>query len=209
MDFKVKASLLVGAIVITALAGSTQASAQTVKINSNEAAKPSAQMTADSQKNATVSPAAKNGWEKRGSDWYYYKNGVAQTGWLSWGGKWYYLNGHTGQMVANSIVGFPDGKMYGFGSDGAMQVGWWRAIGEWFYSNSSGVIHTGWLQWQGKWYYLNINMKTGWLKLGTTWYYLQPNDGAMVTGWQYIDGSWSFFSKSGAWLGYGKDLYLA
>ncbi|MDR6121631.1 hypothetical protein QFZ87_001228 [Bacillus sp. SLBN-46] len=33
----------------------------------------------------------KNGWVKKGSQWFYYKNGSVATGWQKTGGAWYYL----------------------------------------------------------------------------------------------------------------------
>lgn len=53
-------------------------------------------------------------------------------------------------------------------------------------------------------------MQTGWLSLDGTWYWFS-NSGAMVTGWQYIGNAWYYFGGSGAmkmgWQSIGSAWY--
>lgn len=58
-----------------------------------------------------------NGWQQKGSDWFYYKDDTTQTGWLENEGKWYYL-----------------------GTDGKMRSGWVQDQGNWYYLNSDGTM---------------------------------------------------------------------
>ena len=71
----------------------------------------------------TINSEAKvyNGWEKSGSDWYYYRDGCKETGWVSDEGKWYYFN-----------------------DDGSMKTGWLQFGTSWYYLNTDGVMVTGW-----------------------------------------------------------------
>ena len=61
------------------------------------------------------------------------------------------------------------------------------------------------LEWNGQknWYYFGSDtfMKTGWFQDDTgNWYYLNPKSdgfqGAMMTGWQQIDGEWFYFNTA-------------
>ncbi len=79
----------------------------------------------------------------------------------------------------------------------------------WKYIRKDGIPTSDvWVKaiWQdaGYWYYFDENgyMHTGWLTLSDATYYLNPvagtNSGRMLTGWQYIDGSWYYFSTDTA-----------
>ncbi len=120
--------------------------------------------------------AAKNGWKKVGSKWYFYTSNVAAKGWKRISNKWYYFN-----------------------TSGAMQTGWQKINNKWYYLNSSGAMLTGWQKLGGKWYLFHSSgaMLTGWQKSGSSWYYLNSS-GAMVTGWKYISGKWYYFNDSGS-----------
>lgn len=122
------------------------------------------------------------GWQNiDGEDYYFDSNNYMHTGWLSYDGKWYYFNP----------------------SNGIMQRGWIYIDKNWYYTNSSGVMQTGWIQPVAgeAWYYLYENgaMATGWILDGETTYYLNPYSGAMLTGWQSIDGVWHEFSPWGVY----------
>ena len=52
---------------------------------------------------------------------------------------------------------------------------------------------------------------TGWQKVNGSWYYLSPVNGAMATGWQAISGKWYYLTESGAmatgWKKLGSHWY--
>jgi hypothetical protein len=76
--------------------------------------------------------------------------------------------------------------------------------GQWTYKNDNRSNAKGWLKSNGKWYYIDPItgvMKSGWLFDNGKWYFLDtPSSGAMLTGWQWIDGYCYYFSASGDML---------
>ncbi len=85
------------------------------------------------------------------------------------------------------------------------KLGWIQKDGKWWAFGSDGYLKTGWVfdGASGKWYLLNekTGMQIGWYydESGRFWYYLDPASGAMLTGWQFINGKWYYLSKiSGA-----------
>ena len=96
--------------------------------------------------------------------------------------------------------------------------GWKNAFGNsWFYVEGGKPV-TGWKQIGGSWYYFSedgemldgtlfeddgvtyaldengVMAKSGWVKLGdSSWAYLDAN-GNPLTGWQYLDGAWYYFT---------------
>lgn len=77
--------------------------------------------------------------------------------------------------------------------------------GQWTYKNDNRSNAKGWLKSNGKWYYLDPItgvMKSGWLFDNGKWHFLDtnPSSGAMLTGWQWIDGYCYYFSASGDML---------
>jgi dextransucrase len=77
--------------------------------------------------------------------------------------------------------------------------GWGQQSGSWYYFNNQGNAVTGWKQ-LGNWYYFdpsNGQMQSGLKSINSRYYYLNPNHdgtfGAMLTGWQQIDGQWYGF----------------
>ena len=85
------------------------------------------------------------------------------------------------------------------------KLGWIQKDGKWWAFGSDGYLKRGWAQdnASGKWYLINENtgMQTSWHydESDQHWYYLDPASGAMLTGWQFINGKWYYLSKiSGA-----------
>lgn len=79
---------------------------------------------------------------------------------------------------------------------------WIWTGGRWWAFDSEGYLKTGWVfdGASGKWYLLNEKngMQIGWYydESGRFWYYLDPASGAMLTGWQFINGKWYYLSKT-------------
>lgn len=82
------------------------------------------------------------------------------------------------------------------------KLGWIQKDGKWWAFGSDGYLKTGWVfdGASGKWYLLNekTGMQIGWYydESGRFWYYLDPASGAMLTGWQFINGKWYYLSKT-------------
>ena len=82
--------------------------------------------------------------------------------------------------------------------------GKWSKDGNiWHFTFKNGILaQSCWLYIGQNWYYFGSNgdMATGWFKDNlNNWYYLTPagagTEGAMVTGWQQIDGRWYYFNE--------------
>ena len=127
------------------------------------------------------------GWQKIGSEWYYYySDGSYATGLQTIGGKQYYFYEYNGAMASNTRV-VVDEKSYFFTDSGAMQKGGWAKSSEygytqWYYAGSDGVL------------------LKGWQKINGTWYYFDPDSEYMYVGANKIDGKMYYFSESGAWV---------
>ena len=117
---------------------------------------------------------------------------------------------------------------YYAGSDGALLTGWQKINGIWYYFNlydyymcidvqtikgtgyffsESGAMETGWCQQtnglgDGDWYYAGSDgaLLTGWQKINGIWYYFDPYHYYMYRGAHLIDGKKYYFSESGAWV---------
>lgn len=126
-------------------------------------------------------------------------------------------SGNVGRIIAFSAKGQVLGADRGTTSGEWLKddKGWWfKRVGEsypknawsylssgnslaWYFFNEMGYMKTGWHFSDGKWYFLGTvsdgtlgAMKTGWYLDPTShyWYYLNPKDGAMLSGWQEING---------------------
>lgn len=97
---------------------------------------------------------------------------------------------------------------------------WLKLSDGWYRFDKQGKMVRGWFlsPGSGLWYYLDPNtgiMKTGWLSEGGHWYFLKPEDdgtqGAMITGWQRINGELYYFNESGimvtGWYQLGGQWY--
>ena len=104
-------------------------------------------------------------WVKKGSDWYYYKDGEpVKEKWERHKGKWYYL-GKDGKMYKNKWLKWK-GYWYYLKSDGAMSVNEWQKAsnGEWCYLGKDGkMLSDTWLSWKGASYFLK---KDGYMARG-------------------------------------------
>ena len=89
----------------------------------------------------------------------------------------------------------------------------WKMEGKaWKYYTDDGKLVTGWVKDNNKWFYLDSKsgeLKTGWFKDNTgKWYFLNPqsngNKGAMLTGWQWIDGNCYYLNADGSMLANGE-----
>ena len=82
------------------------------------------------------------------------------------------------------------------------KLGWIQKDGKWWAVGSDGYLKRGWAQdnANGKWYLIdeNTGMQTSWHydESDQHWYYLDPASGAMLTGWQFINGKWYYLSKT-------------
>lgn len=133
-------------------------------------------------------------------EWVYVKNsnGELVQGWKKISGKWYYFEEYNAIMFANSARNI-NGTFWFFDKSGALveKAGWAKAE-ETYYSSSGSNTYT-------IWYYLNADGScySGWKQVGGKWYYMHEVDEYstpyMVTGWQYIDGTYYQFDyNSGA-----------
>ena len=129
----------------------------------------------------SIASLADTGWVKKDNgEWYYY---VSETEylkdcWKSDGGNWYYLY-EDGTMLKD-VWAYIDGKMYYFGSSGAMQKNQWIECGE---ANISGT------------YYGIKKIIENPEYEGVKNYRYVGSDGAALTGWQKINGSWYYFEN--------------
>lgn len=123
----------------------------------------------------------KNGWNKIGNDYYYYKNNVKQKNKLMRiGGEIYYVD-----------------------STGKRQTGWQSINGKKFYFEKDGTAHRGWKNLSdGTRYY--FNSKDGFLYCNTTLksskgdIYIFGKDGKLSKeGWTYYKSNYYYTGKYG------------
>lgn len=136
----------------------------------------------------------KNGWQKVGGYWYYYKNKRLQRGWLELSNRWYYLRAN-GRMITG--MKWINGKKYYFNpiagsNQGRMYAGTWKKVsGRWYYFQKNGsAVVSDWKKLKGKWYYFNKSgiMQTGWVTVKGKRYYLYT-DGHMAAN-TWIGNNW-------------------
>lgn len=133
------------------------------------------------------------------------------------GGWSFVLNGGQPLNTFWGRISFPDAtgrlinKWYYFDGQSTMVTGWLKdpTTGNWFFMNTDknaneGQMVTGWIEdaATGKWYFMNEVtgvMMTGWQQgpQDGRWYYLGA-DGAMLTGWQEINGKLYYFNPVAA-----------
>lgn len=91
--------------------------------------------------------------------------------------------------------------------NGKRQTGWhkdpWSEGVAWFLFSSEGVMLKGWQfsEWSGgkNWFFLNPNtgaMMTKWIFVDGSWYYLDPDTGAMKTGWLKWKNKWCYLEPT-------------
>jgi len=153
--------------------------------------------------------ATTGGWELRGNDWYYVKNGEeVRDEWRTSGEHKYYL-GEDGRMMKNALIEDGD-KVYYVKSDGSMLTNQWRLLevdgdydDRWYYFDNNGrAYEEGWKTINGrKYHFSDHKMDYGWLDADGNMLsedgYSDDNDwaeatyycGDNTTGWRYED-SW-------------------
>ncbi|MDO4730615.1 MAG: hypothetical protein Q4B14_00575, partial [Clostridia bacterium] len=163
---------------------------------------------------------AKQGWYKAGSNWQYYKDGIALTGWHDdipgWEGQWFYFDAISGTFVMQTGWLQIGNEFYYLNESGVMQTGWqfiaWSGGTDWFYFDDNGIMLRNTTTPDG--YYVDENgrlsepdtpsddpsepgepAKQGWYKAGSNWQYYK--DGKALTGWQNDipgwEGQWFYF----------------
>lgn len=92
-------------------------------------------------------------------------------------------------------------KEFAFGADGYMKSGWVQdTMGRVWYCDPNYGRMPGWVfeKTTGKWYYVDAQKGRlgGWFYDTDTgyWYYLDNTTGAMLTGWQTINGKQYYFA---------------
>jgi exopolysaccharide biosynthesis protein len=125
----------------------------------------------------TLQAAAKTGWKKVGSTYYYYlKNGTKATNrWVKRNGKKVFV-GEDGRIIQN------------------FNGGWQKIGGKWYYYTKSGKKKTGWLTYRGKRYYLGANgaRVTKWQTIKNKTYYFNKTGELRQSGW-VKRGSWYYY----------------
>ena len=106
--------------------------------------------------------------------------------------------------VTDNWIQNDDGTWNYLNDDGTKKVGWVQSLSSklWYYMNADGVMVSNcWIKDNDKWYHFNENgaMQTGWNYIDNNWYCLEQS-GAMKTGWINDKGTWYYCSESGAML---------
>ena len=69
---------------------------------------------------------------------------------------------------------------------------WIETVSGWRYQTASGILYNAWKEIEGKWYRFDESgymMAGEWFFGADKWYWLH-GDGAMATGWQFINNKW-------------------
>ena len=106
--------------------------------------------------------------------------------------------------VTDNWIQNDDGTWNYLNDDGTKKVGWVQSLSSklWYYMNADGVMVSNcWIKDNDKWYHFNENgaMQTGWNYIDNNWYCLEQS-GAMKTGWINDKGTWYYCSESGVML---------
>ena len=153
---------------------------------------------------AAMTSFAATGWQEADGTWVYYDNDedLVTDEWKKSGDEWYYLD-EDGYMATNKLV---DDNYY-VDENGRMVKNQWVEVSEvlddfdssdpdaadsiWYYFQNNGkAVENGWKSINGAWYYFaSYEMQSGWQSdIDNETYYLgDENDGAMKTGWQYLE----------------------
>lgn len=164
--------------------------------------------------------AMRTGWQRLGNTWYYLTpgHGAMKTGWYQVDETWYYSDG-SGAMAANRWID----TYYYVGANGAMATNTWvgpywvGADGRWRPNYDPDLTGAKWVQSGSKWYYQREDgtyLKNMWKKISGDWYRFDT-EGAMLTGWNWVDGYKYYFDEKGhmvqdvdAILGKQKEYYI-
>lgn len=177
------------------------------------------------------------GWMQLTPDWRLYfdpdNGGAATTGFKKISDKIYYFD-ENGIMFTEGMP-IIDGKKYIISKEGWIHTGWLQLTSEWrlyfdpldngaavtgfntigsktYYFDSNGIMNTaGMPVIDGKKYMVNADgsLHKGWLQLTPTWrLYCNPEDnGAILTGFQQVQGKSYYFDENGIMaIGFKKIL---
>ena len=145
--------------------------------------------------------AVKNGWKKEDGKWYYYQDGERVTGWQKIDGKWYYFDLNYNYMVTGGMM--IEGKIFIFGTDGAMLTGLVECNGAFYYLTANGAKR-GWVKIDNKWHYFNDDDEDPYMLRTTVktigeYTYIFDENGVMQTGWTKPYGAYNPGSYSPAY----------
>lgn len=106
--------------------------------------------------------------------------------------------------VTDSWIQNEDGTWSYLNEDKTKRIGWVQSLSSkfWYYMNSDGIMMSNcWIKDNDKWYHFNENgaMQTGWSYIDNNWYYLEQS-GAMKTGWINDKGTWYYCNERGEML---------
>ncbi|MBA2914640.1 peptidoglycan amidohydrolase family protein [Limosilactobacillus frumenti] len=170
-----------------------------------------------------------NGWQTDQNNWYYFQDGQNSSSWKWINNNWYYMNPdshimETGLQNINNATYYLNEQHDG--TYGAMKTGWQNVNNNWYYFANNGSARTGWQWLDHNWYYFDpttsimqaglkqINnkgyylndqhngafgaMMNGWQNINGKWYgFGGPSDGSALTGWHYINKNWYYFNNNG------------
>lgn len=189
----------------------------------------------------STSGAMDSGWLLDSGSWYWLDpvGGNLRTGWQWISGRWYWADPETGICTQNETREIGS-ELYAFDCSCAMgQNGWALVNNTWYWAGQSGALEGGWHLVNGSWYWMDQQSKamatglldldgtkyymtssgamtTGWAydESDSCWYYAadSANDGRLLTGWQWISGSWYWMDGASAkmqtgWLTVGGNTY--
>ena len=160
---------------------------------------------------------AKTGWDRQGSDWYYYDaNGnMVTSNWIKYKNTYYYFNAN-GKMAASQFVDY-GGNTYYVNASGVPVYNYWLRQGsDWYYFKSNGVmISYNWLNYKNNWYFFGYDGRM-WHDGFVLWngknYYMGSNGVMVVKNWAQVNGDWFYFDANGEmlycdWLNYKGAWY--
>lgn len=106
--------------------------------------------------------------------------------------------------VTDSWIQNEDGTWSYLNEDKTKRIGWVQSLSSklWYYMNSDGIMMSNcWIKDNDKWYHFNENgaMQTGWSYIDNNWYYLEQS-GVMKTGWVNDKGTWYYCNERGEML---------
>lgn len=109
-----------------------------------------------------------------------------------------------GDKPADKWIQNEDGTWNYLNEDGFKITGWVQSVSSnfWYYMNADGIMVSNcWIKDDDKWYHFNENgaMQTGWNYIDNNWYCLELS-GAMKTGWINDKGTWYYCDESGTML---------
>lgn len=145
--------------------------------------------------------AAKNGFVKKGSNTYFYKNGKKQTGWITYQGEQYYFFPGSKKMATGWVKNTKGQKRYFNKKTGAMYTGF-KKIGKktYYFYTGNGIMATGWMKnaaGQKRYFGKNGVMRTGLKTINKKKYYFDTSNGIMCTGFKTVKNKTYYFGSNG------------